>query len=531
MTFFMRYKKTVTTVALLLFALLLFQLAGGVDRVVRLAEITANIAEGMGHDPHAYTKDIEISDEELGEINITRIALDFEDSRKNKIDAVIAKIRELEQALQNAKELKKHTEAEIERLRQLDAAALEEKPTHTKTGQKIVRFVREEDLPAKFKPLKKHLHEPFHIGACQICHASDLSNPARLITKEIDQLCYKCHPKQDVNPVSHKPVTEGRCIDCHDPHQSQTKSLLKADSVNGLCMKCHDRAKPAKGMKQLVDMDKKYRHKPVEENCIKCHEPHTSPYKKLLRSDDATQKLCLECHTDLKDHADMKAVITDSKYKHGPLVSGEKRCLECHDVHASNHKGILKKEQTALCLGCHDKEVKSDEDGGMLMNIAAHLKANPNWHAPITRVEKEGGCAGCHNPHGSDNFSMLRHSFTKNFYGDFDRKDFFCFSCHEQENIHEQFSTETGFRDGKVNLHFLHVNNRKGRACRACHDEHAATYPHLLRDYTDFNGIKFPLRFIGTESGGSCAPACHKKFDYDRVTPKGIGLAPKPAGQ
>ena len=74
-----------------------------------------------------------------------------------------------------------------------------------------------------------------------------------------------------------------------------------------------------------------------------------------------------------------------------------------------------------------------------------------------------------------------------------------------------------------MNLHYLHVNDRKGRSCRACHDEHASKYKHLIRDYTDFNGIKFPLRFIDAKNGGSCAPACHKKFEYDRVDPKGIG--------
>lgn len=295
-------------------------------------------------------------------------------------------------------------------------------------------------------------------------------------------------------------------------------------------MQCHDKNRPAKGVKQLVDMDKKYRHGPVEHDCIKCHEAHTSPNPKLLKNEDANQGLCFVCHTNLKDHPDMKAVITTSRYKHGPLVSGKKRCLTCHDVHASDHKGILKKNQTELCLECHNKEIKSDEDGGKLMDIDAHLKANPNWHAPILRIEKDGGCAACHDPHGSDNFSLLRHSFTKNFYGDFDRKDFFCFSCHDQEKIQERLSTDTDFRDGTVNLHYLHVNNRKGRACRACHDEHASKYPHLLRDYTDFTGIKFPLRFIGSDTGGSCAPACHKKFEYDRVSPKGIGLSPDKAG-
>jgi predicted CXXCH cytochrome family protein len=230
--------------------------------------------------------------------------------------------------------------------------------------------------------------------------------------------------------------------------------------------------------------------------------------------------LCLNCHDEEKEK------ITHSKFKHGGVNTSQKRCLECHDPHATKHKKLLKKEPVATCLNCHDKEVKSDEDGGMLMNMKKHFDENPNWHKPIKDPKK--GCSACHDPHGSDNFSLLRKSFTKNFYANLENKDFFCFECHSEKKITKQFikSNEhniTSFRDGEVNLHHLHVNDRKGRSCRACHDEHASKYSHLIRDYTDFNGVKFPLRFVETPEGGSCAPACHKEFAYDRVNPKGIG--------
>lgn len=186
MRFFQKYRKWLVPAGTVLVLILLFQLAGGVDRIQRLSTITANIIEGISHDPHAYTKDIEISDDEVREINITKIAREFEAGRKEKIDSVVAKIKELEAALQEARELKKKAEAEIKRQKMLEAAALEETPTHTKTGAKATRFLDPKDLPAKFLPLKQYKHEPFGIGACKICHASDLSNPAKLLTKEID---------------------------------------------------------------------------------------------------------------------------------------------------------------------------------------------------------------------------------------------------------------------------------------------------------------------------------------------------------
>jgi len=43
--------------------------------------------------------------------------------------------------------------------------------------------------------------------------------------------------------------------------------------------------------------------------------------------------------------------------------------------------------------------------------------------------------------------------------------------------------TATGFRDGDVNLHYVHVNReKKGRSCRACHDIHAGNDNKLMRE-------------------------------------------------
>jgi predicted CXXCH cytochrome family protein len=159
-----------------------------------------------------------------------------------------------------------------------------------------------------------------------------------------------------------------------------------------------------------------------------------------------------------------------------------------------------------------------------MLNIKEHLDNNPNWHKPIKDAKKEGGCVACHNPHGSNHFSMLKKSYSKKFYDELNPKEFICYKCHKPRKIKTKYTTKyTNFRDGNRNLHFVHAGDKKGRACRACHDEHASKYPHLIRDYTDFNGVKFPLRYVSTKNGGSCQPACHKRFEYDRKNPKSIG--------
>ncbi len=500
-------KKLVALLLTVVLGAYLFQAYGVAEKFGRFVVIMGNIAYNLSNAKHAYEDfDFNISDDELSEINVSKIANEVKSSidKKKEKKALPTPLAPVEIAVDEVRE--------------------EEAVKHLKTKIKEEALVSLDDLPDKFKPLKQYLHEPFKMGACRICHTSKNNKPGELISKRMTDICYSCHKTKYTKEFDHKPVKDGRCTDCHDPHQSNTKSLLKSDSINNLCMKCHDKTSSfkSKATKQFINMKLPVKHEPIEKrSCLECHDAHTSEKKFLLHL-DSKMDLCLDCHDDIADE------VHDSKYKHGGVNTSKKRCLECHDPHATKHKKLLKLDPIKTCLQCHDKEVKSDEDGGMLMNIKKHLDENPNWHTPIKKPEKEGGCSACHAPHGSDNFSILRKSFTKNFYDNFDNKDFFCFECHNKTKISMQYidaedNNVTNFRDGEVNLHHLHVNDRKGRTCRACHDEHASKYEHLIRSYTDFNGIKFPLRFIETPEGGSCAPACHNKFEYDRVRPKGIG--------
>ncbi len=498
-----RYIKIVILLVSLSVLIYLFQAYSIGEKVGRFINIVGNISHALANSKHAYEIDINITEDELSDINITKISREIKSSIDQKKDI----------AYQD-----KLAPASIEP----DEIRQEERPTHSKAGAVKGKLVKLEDLPAKFKPLKKYLHEPFRMGACQICHINDTQSSSDLIKENIHEICYECHKTRYTKRYDHKPAKDGKCMSCHDPHQADTKMLLRSDSINNLCMKCHDKKSKFKDKadKKFVELGLVSKHEPIEKkSCLVCHDAHTAEHKMLLKL-DAKMDLCLDCHDKIAKK------IKVSKYKHGGVNSSKKRCLECHNPHASKYKKLLINDQVSICLKCHDKEVKSDEDGGMLMNIKQHLKENPKWHKPISDVAKEGGCVACHDSHGSENFSILKKSFTKNFYDDFENSEFFCFECHEHKKVLKQYTQDdkiTKFRDKNVNLHYLHVNDKKGRSCRACHDEHASKHNHLLRDYTDFNGIKFPLRFIESENGGSCAPACHKKFEYDRIIAKSIG--------
>jgi hypothetical protein len=97
-----------------------------------------------------------------------------------------------------------------------------------------------------------------------------------------------------------------------------------------------------------------------------------------------------------------------------------------------------------------------------------------------------------------------------------------CFQCHNNEIATKEFTdTLTGFRNGNLNLHYLHVNSEKGRSCKACHEIHAGNQEkHIAREvpYGKSNWM-LPVKFTKTESGGTCVTGCHKEKPYDREEP------------
>ena len=365
--------------------------------------------------------------------------------------------------------------------------------------------------PQQFEPNmladKEVIHKPYEWGDCSVCHID--KDPQKsgntALVKEPPDLCYQCHDKKtkEGKKFIHGPVAAGACTVCHDPHKSKNRRLLVYDSINGLCTSCHI---DKRDLLQKTDNI----HPPVADNCIHCHDPHTENFKFQLKG-SPKKGLCVMCHEDKK--------IWESKVKNRhSAMSSSRKCLNCHDPHGTGQPFSLKTAAIKdLCLQCHDKELVRDEDGAKLINMAKHLKEHPDWHGPI----QWGDCATCHNPHGSSNFRMLKKPFPETFYASFDVDKYLCFECHDPKKVTEPRTTEaTNFRNGDLNLHYLHVNKDKGRTCRACHDVHATKdYPHHLRKKTKFGRINFPIRFIETPTGGSCAPACHARRYYDRKNP------------
>jgi DmsE family decaheme c-type cytochrome len=142
----------------------------------------------------------------------------------------------------------------------------------------------------------QRMHWPGSIHATNKLGCSDCHNPmarfsANGLMKKagITETCQTCHQQQraEFRKKSHMPVPEGKmtCEDCHNPHGSATRPLLKADNVNDLCYSCH-----AEKRGPFL-----WEHAPVRENCMSCHVPHGSNQDKLLSQ--TRPYLCQSCHS------------------------------------------------------------------------------------------------------------------------------------------------------------------------------------------------------------------------------------------
>ena len=312
-----------------------------------------------------------------------------------------------------------------------------------------------------------------------------------------------CHADLIKTKVVHAPVAAKECDACHQPDFGELSRVAGtgphkftwAAEQNELCYECHDED----------EFDGKVKHAPMEQGqCTACHDPHGGAHRMNLVM--TQPQLCFECHDEVADS------VEDADIVHGALAS-DRKCTACHNPHAADVKSILIQQSMELCLSCHDDAIEAAS--GTAGNIAALLKENPEHHGPVGN----GNCLACHSPHASEQFRLLNAAYPRSFYAKFEEDTYaLCFDCHDIEIFEDEHTGElTEFRNGNVNLHYLHVNRPvKGRTCRACHDPHAAKNKKMIAESVAFGGWRIPLNYQSTASGGSCLPGCHKTYRYDR---------------
>jgi len=374
-------------------------------------------------------------------------------------------------------------------------------------------------------------HKPFADGECLKCHNPHGSG-VRFMNRHADTntMCLSCHQVVLEGHASvHEAVTEKSCTACHKPHTSDHEKLLTKDT-RALCLSCHEDVGHQIETATSV-------HEPLIAgggDCLKCHTAHASDTTHQLIAPPA--QLCGDCHKEVAKLA------ASAPNPHSAVLDGE-ACLNCHKPHGSGHANLMKDEPVATCLACHKEApmvtapkkednpakpvfaVPRPTPAALPENAAPRSVARPvpelanrglNPHGPVA----EGKCAACHDVHGGSHADLLKARFSSEFVQAFAPENFaLCFTCHDQKLVEGQTTSDaTNFRDGERNLHFLHVNQDQGRACTACHTVHASRFEKQICDSVTYGNWQLPLNYKPSETGGSCAPGCHRAQTYTRTT-------------
>ncbi len=304
---------------------------------------------------------------------------------------------------------------------------------------------------------RKNIHDPVKSEKCESCHGRHGFSQQLVLIADGNELCYSCHKdlkEKFTAGNQHYPLEKGACWNCHDPHASDKKSLLRTGPEGAddpaTCLGCHDeQLKP--------ELAKTHAHKPFADlNCLSCHEAHNSPHAALLKQDGSA--LCLTCH-----QKDSKKIAASHQGKHTEGLE----CTTCHSGHASTGKGLISEKahppfaggdceschsmpdstgkvvfaegttKNSVCAACHEEQTKSES------------RTTP--HPAVTA----DNCSDCHLPHSSRNDKLL-----SNYEGKL------CQECHAD--------VLTATDKGK------HEPVLEGR-CGSCHEVHGSDKPHMLK--------------------------------------------------
>lgn len=276
---------------------------------------------------------------------------------------------------------------------------------------------------------------PFRAGECTRCHYPHATEEPRLLKEKVPELCFDCHDTIPIGPsgettadyreypVQMQPFRQGQCIQCHNPHASPDRRLLKEGGVPNLCFSCHDSL--AIGPREQTIAD--YRSKPVqmqpfrEGKCFDCHyHAHGSPNYRLLKAPVEGNQICFLCHGEKKENFE--------KIEHSKVPpreeswypnAGNGSCLNCHTPHGSDWIGLVQKEIINLCLDCHGSKspFASIRKPRSFYAHPLGFKYTDPWHGDYMR------CSSCHDPMGSGFEKLKRRD-----------DDGLCVSCHDKED-------------------------------------------------------------------------------------------------
>jgi predicted CXXCH cytochrome family protein len=187
---------------------------------------------------------------------------------------------------------------------------------------------------------------------CTECHERA---PSLRTKQKATELCRKCHRRTvdlalDKNRVHWPLLDDVGCLNCHGPHATKERNLLK-DSVVNVCGTCHEDT--VRLQKWSINNKKNETIcEPVKKgNCIACHSPHAGDKALLFTQESINNGLCGRCHK-WESHSThpIGDKIVDQRDRNLTLD-----CLSCHKAcGTSNNESMLTFGTTyELCIQCH----------------------------------------------------------------------------------------------------------------------------------------------------------------------------------
>ena len=338
-----------------------------------------------------------------------------------------------------------------------------------------------------------HVHSAIQMG-CTSCHEIRVNKDVtrvKLITTTPQALCITCHSDKNAAEIHgqvHPPAVRD-CIKCHDPHSSPNKNQLLKPTSGGtkdenLCLSCHN-----KGVNVPKDGS---RHAALDMGCETCHTTHKTGERGKLEFDNhltkTTPALCLDCH-DAKDADLIKA--------HNGQPFGNANCIQCHDPHQSSKPKLMQAFvhnpfENNMCDSCHaapkDGKVVLTQADSKAVCVTCHSEqAEKIEKAKVQHPGAQGDCISCHNPHAGKAPGFLQPDPVQA-----------CLTCHSDQS--EQMK--------KAHLHTPAFKT----GCATCHEPHGGDNDHLLRASTP---NKLCLECHGPEASPKALPDEHMVAIFD----------------
>jgi len=156
---------------------------------------------------------------------------------------------------------------------------------------------------------------------CLRCHEDEKLPSLHGVARLDGSHCITCHDphagdERLLGPVAHPPFADGNCGGCHRMEGERVGPVERADRE--LCLSCHEELREA-GCRLYSHIQSGLQSNP----CLDCHSPHLSKGKDLLRREE--KRLCFSCHRDTEQR-----VLGEEGLYHHPDLDRCSRCHEVH---------------------------------------------------------------------------------------------------------------------------------------------------------------------------------------------------------